>query len=169
MLEHIARAIDARRLAIPDAEHAIELRARKQVRLLRAPHSRRPQILVQPLPELHVMRIHQLGRRADLLVVSPERRTPVARDETRRIKARFPVEPLAVQRQAHKRMYAGHEGPAALEQIFVVEGNSTGYRCAVLQGVRLLVGLDMATANILLNIAGSICHSVRNLACLRQD
>ena len=137
MLEHVARAIDARRLAVPDAEHAIELCARKDMCLLRAPYRRRAEVLVQALPQLHVVRVHQLAGGADLLVVAAQRRAAITRNEPRRIQAQFAVQLLAVERQPHKRLDARHEGAALLQQVLVIEGNSTRYRATVLQVVRL--------------------------------
>jgi hypothetical protein len=87
VLEYIARAVDARRLAVPDAEHAIELRAREGVCLLAAPHGSRAEVFVEALPHLYVVGVEQLFHGGKLLVVSAERRTAIARNETRRIKA----------------------------------------------------------------------------------
>jgi hypothetical protein len=52
VLERIARAVDARTLAVPEAEDPVAARARKQVRLLRAPDRRRGEVLVEPGLEL---------------------------------------------------------------------------------------------------------------------
>ena len=55
MLERIHRAVDAGALAIPDAEHAIDLGAGKHADLLAAPDGGRRQILVETGGELDVM------------------------------------------------------------------------------------------------------------------
>ena len=47
VLEHVAAAVHARSLAVPHAEHAIDLRVGVQVDLLRAPDRGRGEILVQ--------------------------------------------------------------------------------------------------------------------------
>ena len=47
VLERIDRAVDARALAVPDAEHAIDLGAREQADLLAAPDRGRGEVLVQ--------------------------------------------------------------------------------------------------------------------------
>ena len=55
MLERIDGAVDARALAVPDAEHAIDLGAGKQADLLAAPDGGGRQILVQAGDEGDVM------------------------------------------------------------------------------------------------------------------
>ena len=47
VLERVDRAVDARALAVPDAEHAIDLGAGKQTDLLAAPHRGRREVLVE--------------------------------------------------------------------------------------------------------------------------
>ena len=47
VLERIERAVDAGALAVPDAEHAIDLGAGEHADLLAAPHRRRRQVLVE--------------------------------------------------------------------------------------------------------------------------
>ena len=54
VLEHVAAAIDTRPLAVPHREHAIDLGARMQVDLLRAPDRRGGEVLVQAGLELDV-------------------------------------------------------------------------------------------------------------------
>ena len=49
------RAVDARALAVPDAEHAIDLGAGEQVDLLRAPHRGRGEVLVEAGLEVDVV------------------------------------------------------------------------------------------------------------------
>ena len=44
VVEHIARTVDARRLAVPHAEDAVVQRPRRQVGVLRAPHRRRAEV-----------------------------------------------------------------------------------------------------------------------------
>ena len=54
MAEHVARAVNARPLAIPDAEHAIEAAFAAHLRLLRAPQRGGRQVLVEARLELDV-------------------------------------------------------------------------------------------------------------------
>ena len=54
--EHVAGAVDARALAVPDAEHAVELALAAQLRLLRAPQRGRGEVLVDAGLEHDVVR-----------------------------------------------------------------------------------------------------------------
>ena len=77
--QHVAGAIDARPLAVPHAEHAIELALAAQLRLLRAPERGGGKILVQARLEADVVRLeHALGA-LELIVEPAQRRAPVAR------------------------------------------------------------------------------------------
>src|SRR6185295_6310099 len=96
VLEHVASAVDARRLAVPDAEHAIELRAGESLRLLAAPHGRGAEVLVESLPHLYVVRVEQRLRSGKLLVVAAEGRASISGNETRRIQPPFSIKSLAV-------------------------------------------------------------------------
>jgi hypothetical protein len=53
--EHVAAAVDARALAVPDADHAIMPGARRQVELLRAPDRGGRQVLVHAGLEFDVV------------------------------------------------------------------------------------------------------------------
>ena len=55
VLEHVGRAVDAGTLAVPDAEHAIDLGAGEQVDLLAAPHRGRGEVLVEAGLEVDVV------------------------------------------------------------------------------------------------------------------
>ncbi|MGY4358751.1 hypothetical protein ACVW0J_005244 [Bradyrhizobium sp. i1.7.7] len=76
--EHVAAAIDAGALAVPDADDAIIFGAGREVELLRAPHGGRRQILVHAGLELDVVLLEMLSRRKELLVIAAERRAAVA-------------------------------------------------------------------------------------------
>ena len=73
MLERVHRAIDAGTLAVPDAEHAIDLGARKHSDLLAAPHRRRRQILVEAGRELDVVFLEEGFRTPQRVIVHAER------------------------------------------------------------------------------------------------
>ncbi len=62
--EHVAGAVDARALAVPDAEHAIELAFAAQLGLLRAPQRGRGEVLVEAGLEHDVVRLQEVARRA---------------------------------------------------------------------------------------------------------
>ena len=74
----VARAVDARPLAIPDAEHAIDGRAGKAVEILRAPDRGRGEVLVEAGAEDDVVLLEQRRRAPELDVVAPERRAAIA-------------------------------------------------------------------------------------------
>ena len=78
VFEDIAGAVDARCLAIPDAEQAIEPRAWEETELLRAPDGRGPEVFVQPFPEFDIMVVQPGLGRAQLLVISAERGAAIA-------------------------------------------------------------------------------------------
>ncbi len=107
VLEHIAAAIDARALAVPHREHAVVLRAGKEVRLLRAPDHRRAEILVEARREFDVGRLEVLLRLPELEIEAAERGAAVARDEAGRVQAGGAVAHLLHQREADERLDAG--------------------------------------------------------------
>ena len=64
VLQHVDRTVDAGALAVPDAEHAIDLGAGKQSDLLAAPHGGRRQVLVQAGNKGDVVRCKETTWRA---------------------------------------------------------------------------------------------------------
>src|SRR5712691_11058128 len=81
--EHVAGAIDARALAVPESEHAIELALAAQLRLLRAPQRGRGDVLVDAALEADVVFVERALRADELLVERAERGTAIAGDEAR--------------------------------------------------------------------------------------
>ena len=72
--ERVAGAVDARPLAVPDGEHAVEVAlVAEDVRLLRAPACRRREVLVDARLEVHVVLLQEFRRGRELLVVAAER------------------------------------------------------------------------------------------------
>ena len=71
--EHVAAAVDAGALAVPDADHAIMLGAGRQIELLRAPDRGGREILVHAGLELDVVLLEMFPRGEQLLVVAAER------------------------------------------------------------------------------------------------
>ena len=104
VLEHVAAAVHARALAVPHREHAIDLRARVQVDLLRAPDRRRGEVLVQPGLELDVGAVEVLLRLPQRLVEAAERRAAVAGDEAAGVEAGQPVALALQDQQADQRL-----------------------------------------------------------------
>src|SRR5947207_11501407 len=85
MLQGVDRAVDAGTLAVPDAEHPIDLGARKETDLLAAPDRGRGEILVQPWNESDIMRLQEGFGAPQRVVIHAKRRAAVAGDEARRI------------------------------------------------------------------------------------
>ena len=119
--QHVGAAVHAGRLAVPDAEHAVVARAGEDAHVLRAPHGGGRQVLVHAGLEVDVVRLEPLGVAPQLHVVAAQRRAAVAADEARRVAPGGHVAQALLQRQAHQRLRAGHEGPAARELVFFVQ------------------------------------------------
>ena len=123
VLEDVAAAVHARALAVPHAEHAVVFGVFEQIGLLRAPHGRGRQVFVQAGVEFDVVFVEVFpgfhGRHVD----RGDGRAAVAGDIAGRIEARFQIAFALHHRQADQRLGAGHEGAAALQGVFVVEGN----------------------------------------------
>src|SRR3990167_1807904 len=89
VLEDVATAVHARAFAIPDAEDAVEaLRARGERELLRAPHGRGAQFLVDAGLEDDVVFGQVLAGLPQRLVVTTQGRAAVAADEAGGVQAR---------------------------------------------------------------------------------
>ena len=73
MAEHVATAVDARTLAVPDADHAVVIRAGREVELLRTPDRGGGQVLVHAGLELDVVLFEMLSGGEELLVIAAER------------------------------------------------------------------------------------------------
>lgn len=123
VLEHVDGAVHPRPLAVPHAEHAIESGRRIQVDLLRAPHCRGSEILVQPRLENDAVAGQMLLGLPQGQVQRTQRRAAVARDEARRIEPGGAVALLLQHRQPHQRLRATDIDAAALQRVLVVQGN----------------------------------------------
>ncbi len=78
VLERIDRAVDAGTLAVPDAEHAIDLGAGKQADLLAAPDRGRGQVFVESRNEGDVVLLQVRLRAPQRVIVHAERGTAIA-------------------------------------------------------------------------------------------
>ena len=123
VLEDVAAAVDARPLAVPHREHAVVLRARVEVHLLRAPDRGRREVLVQPGLELDVRALEELLRLPQRLVERAERRAAIAGDEARGVEAGERVALALQDQQPDERLRAGQVDAAGLERVLVVERN----------------------------------------------
>ena len=124
--ENVAGAVDARALAIPDAEHAVVLALAAELRLLRAPERGRRQVLVDAGLEDHIVGDQNLGGAHELLVEPAERRAAIAGDIARGVEAGAPVALFLHQGRADDRLVAGDEHAALGKVVLVVEGDAVG-------------------------------------------
>ena len=85
--EHVAAAVDAGALAVPDADHAVVIGAGREVELLRAPDRGGREVLVDAGLEFDVVLFEVLAGGEELLVVAAERRAAIAGDEARGVEA----------------------------------------------------------------------------------
>ena len=123
--EHVAAAVDAGALAVPDADHAIILGAGRQIELLRAPDRGRREVLVHAGLELDVVLLEVFSGGEQLLVVAAERRAAVAGDEARGVQPRGAVAADLRHRQADQRLNAGQEDVAGTLGVFLIETDRT--------------------------------------------
>ena len=121
--ENIAGTVDARPLAVPDAEHAVIGTLAAYLGLLAAPQRRRRQILVEARLKDDVIGFEKLARAPHLLVETAERRAAIPGDVTARVEPGAPVPLLLHQSQPDNRLRARNEDPVLGQIVFVVEGN----------------------------------------------
>ena len=123
VFKNVGTTVNPWALAVPDAEHAIEfVRARRgKTQLLRAPQRRGRQLFVHARLENDVLRLEKRLGLLQRLVVTAQRRAPVAADETRRVFALHGVALALQHRQLHQRLHPAHEGPTVIERVFVVQ------------------------------------------------
>ncbi len=128
--EDVAGAVDARTLAVPDAEDAVVLAFAAHLGLLRAPDGGGGEILVEAGLEEDVVPVEQLLGRMHLHVDAAERGAAIAGDEASRVDAGAAVALLLHQQQAHDRLRAGRED-ALFRQIELVVERDAGRRNAL--------------------------------------
>ena len=110
--QRIGGSIDARPLAVPDAEHAIDGRAGKVVQLLGAPDRGRGEIFVEAWAEDDVVLLELRRRAPQFDVVAPERRAAITGDIPAGVEARRRIAQALLNGQAHQRLRTGHIDPA---------------------------------------------------------
>ena len=123
VLEHVAATVHARPLAIPDAEHAVELvgAGRGKAQLLRAPQGGGGQLLVHTGLEHDVLCLQVRAGFLQRLVVPAQWGAPVAADEASGVFAQQRVA-LALQHgQLDQGLHPAHEGPAMVQAVFVIQ------------------------------------------------
>ncbi len=122
VLEHVDRAVHARALAVPHAEHAVAGGAGEQVDLLRAPHGGGGQVLVHARLENHVAGGQVLLGLPQRLVHAPQGGAAIAGDKACGIEPGGTVARLLQHRQAHQRLGAAQVDAAFFQGVFVVQG-----------------------------------------------
>ena len=123
MAEHVAGTVDARALAVPHAEHAIELALAAQFRLLGAPERGGGEFLVDAGLELDVGGGELAAGAHELLVEAAERRAAIAGQITGGVEAGAAVALLLHQAGADQRLIAGHQDAGLGQIVFVVEAD----------------------------------------------
>ena len=123
--EHVAAAVDAGALAVPDADRAIIFGAGRQVELLRAPDRGGRKVFVHAGLELDVVLVEVFSRGEELLVVAAERRAAVAGNEACGVQPRGAVAADLRHRQADQRLDAGQEDVAGALGVFLIETDRT--------------------------------------------
>ena len=125
VLEHVRAAVHTRPLAIPNAEHAVELVAARWriTQLLRAPHGRGAQFFVHAGLKDDVLFFEHGRSRPQCLVVATQGRPPVAADEAGRALAQLGIALLLQHGQLDEGMDATHEGLAQVQRVLVVQAD----------------------------------------------
>ena len=121
--EHVAGAVDARPLAVPDPEDAVVLAVAAQLRLLRAPERGRGKLLVEAGLEDDVVGLKPLLGAPEVLVEAADRRAAIAGDEAGGVQPGAAVALALHQQHADDRLRAGDEDPVLRQVVFVVEGD----------------------------------------------
>src|ERR1700743_3492427 len=85
--KHVAAAVDARPLAVPDADHAIVPGTGRKIELLRAPDRGGREVFVHTGLEFDVVLLEVLSGGEQLLVIAAERGAPVSRHKTGSVEA----------------------------------------------------------------------------------
>ena len=123
MPQRIAGAVDARPLAVPEAEDAVEAPLAAQFRLLRAPQGGGREVLVDARIEDDARRLQHVGRAPELLVEAAQRRAAIAGDIAGRGQALAPVARLLHEEQAHHRLGPADQHPLLGEVVLVVKAD----------------------------------------------
>ena len=121
VLEDVAAAVDARALAVPHGEDAVDLGARVQVELLGAPDRRGGEVLVEARLELDVRAVEELRGLPQRLVEAAQRGSAVAGDEAAGGEPRERVALALQDQEADQRLDAGEVDAARVERVLVVE------------------------------------------------
>ena len=134
--EGVAGAVDARALAVPHAEHAIELAFAAQFGGLRPGERGRGEVFIGAGVKQDVVGLETRPGAHELLVEGAERRAAIARHVAGRVEAGAAVALLLHQAQAHQRLKTADENAAFSEVVFVVEANRQKRHCSFSTTIR---------------------------------
>ena len=123
MAHHIARAINPRPLAIPQAKHTIVFAFTAQFGLLAAPQGCRGQIFVQPRLKGDLRLRQQLFGALHLHIDGAKRRSAIACDISGCVQPRRRIARALHQHQAHKRLRAVQQHRRFAQIITVIQRN----------------------------------------------
>ena len=104
--EDVAAAVDARSLAVPEPEHAVETALASHLRLLRAPDRGGREFLVEAGLEMDVVGLEQVLQPRELQIEAADRRAAVAGDEAAGIEPSAAVALLLRDQQPRDRLRA---------------------------------------------------------------
>ena len=121
MTKDVARTVNPRTLAIPDAEHPIEAAFATHLRLLAAPQGSRREVFVEPRLKLDVARVQQRLGRHEMIVDSAYGRTTIAGHIARRIEPGLAVRFRLHEGKTHDRLRARQKHRRFREVVFVIE------------------------------------------------
>ena len=121
VLEHIARAIHARPLAVPEREHTLHGGFRVERHHLRAPHRRGGQLLIQAGGEADVVGVQVLFGAPHFLIDPAQRRAAIPRNKATGVEAGCLVTRFLRQQQTHQGLGAGEVHAASGLGVFVVQ------------------------------------------------
>ena len=108
-VQRVAGAIDARALAVPHAEHAIDALAGKGVELLRAVQHGGGEVLVDARLEADVLLGQHRLAVPELPIQPAQRRAAIAGDQAAGVQPGGAVQPRLFQQDAHQRLDAGQQ------------------------------------------------------------
>ncbi len=119
--EDIAAAIDARALAVPEREDAVEFAFPAHLGLLRPPYGGRGEILVEARLKLDAGGIERALGAQEIQVETAERRAAIARNESGRGEPIAPVELLLHEEEPDNGVRTGDKDSPLCQIVFVVE------------------------------------------------
>ena len=119
--EHVAGAVDAGPLAVPDAEHAVIAAVAAKLGLLRAPQCGGGKVLVQTGLEDDVVLFQEFAGARQRLIEIAERRSAIAGDVAGRVQPARGIHGVLDHRHADHRLAACHIDAVLGKVVFVVE------------------------------------------------